>query len=317
MDKTRYRQAFDSVFAPDGAEDKVLSAVLSRPRRRMSRAALVLCVVLMLVCGAALASGIAGEWLEGAIGLNGGGAPQENLQKIGKTVEADGMRLTLDSAASDGVHTYFLLNVEALEGQDFSNTDPETIPMEDSIYVDFNLQLPSGGGYGFRAIRIDDGADPSRAQLILKFDFGVPRNGSRLTLTISSLERGIWTTGENGKRVFTAEPVAEGEWSFSFWLNRRLDGVHYKMEPYDFDVRISPLGMAIDGVGSRRFGQEAYLVMQDGSQVELIGYGYSSGERNGDIYRELVSYEFTALIDPAQAAALVADGVEYPLTPAK
>ena len=317
MDKIRYKRAFDSLLAPENAQARVLEAISPRPRKLVRRMAFILCALLILSCGAALATGAAGQWLDAIIQLNGGSIPEGNLQKINRTAEGDGLRMTLDSVASDGVHTYFLLNIEALEGQSLSNSAPETIPMEDSLFLDFDLQLPSSGGYSARTLRIDDGSDPSRAQLILKFDFGVPRNGSRITLTIEEVGVGIWTTGENGNQVFTSSPVAAGAWSFSVRLNRNLDGVHYTTPEYDFDISVSPLGMAIDGVGSRRFGREAYLLMKDGSQIELVGHGYSSGERNGEIWRELVSYEFMELIDPSEASALVADGIEYPLVPAK
>ena len=312
MDKAKYRRAFDSVFAPEDAEARVLSAVSRRPKV-VRKAALILCAALILACSAALAAVTAGDWLNAIVPLNGRAVPEGNLQKIGRTAESDGLRLTLDSLASDGVHTYFLLDVEALDGQDLSNTAPETIPMEDSLYLDFLLELPSSGGYSARTLRIDDGSDPSHAQLVLKVDFGVPRNGARIYLTAETLSRGRWTTGESGKQKYELEPVAEGEWTFSVRLNGNLDGVHYRIPDYDFDIRISPLGMAINGVGSRVFGSEAYLLMEDGSRVELVGHGSSRGERNGEVYRELVSYEFTGLIDADRAAALVYAGNEYPL----
>lgn len=314
MDKSKYKRAFDSVHAPEDMERRVLNAVSGRPGRFNRRMALILCAILLLSCTAALAAGTAGQWLETIVSLNGRALPESNLQKISRTCEDDSLRLTLDSVASDGVHTYFLMNVESLNGQDLSNTDPTSIPMEDSLFLDFILHLPSSGGYSARTLRIDDGSDPFRAQLVLKVDFGVPRNGSRIELTAGTLSRGYWTTGESGKQVYAHEPVAEGEWSFSFRLNANLDGVHYKIPDYDFDISISPLGMAINGVGSNRlFGTDAYLLMDDGSKVELVGYGSSRGARNRIVYRELVSYEFTALIDADHAAALVYSGNEYPL----
>ncbi len=314
MDKSKYKRAFDSVHAPEDMERRVLNAVSGRPGRFNRRMALILCAILLLSCTAALAAGTAGQWLETIISLNGRALPESNLQKISRTCEDDSLRLTLDSVASDGVHTYFLMNVESLNGQDLSNTDPSSIPTEDSLYTDFLLELPSSGGYSARTLRIDDGSDPSRAQLVLKVDFGVPRNGDRMTLTFSEVSRGIRSTDKNENQTFSHEPVAEGEWSFSFRLNRNLDGVHYRIPDYDFDVSISPLGMAINGVGSSRmFGTDAYLLLEDGSKVELVGYGSSRGERNFVVYRELVSYEFTALIDAGRAAALVYSGNEYPL----
>lgn len=313
MDKSKYRRAFDSVYAPEDTEARVLSSLPRRPKSTPRRLALVLCAVLILTCSAALASGTAGQWLEAIISLNGRALPENNLQKISRSCEGDGLRVTLDSVASDGIHTYFLLDIEALAGQDLSNTDPSSIPMEDSLSLDFLLELPSSGGYGARTLRIDDGSDPSRAQLVLNVDFGVPRNGSRIYLTIESLTRGFWTANEDGTQRFEQEPVAEGEWTFSIRMNRNLDGVHYQIPDYDFDISISPLGMSINGVGSRIFAGATSLLMEDGSTVELLRGGYSSGERNGKTYHELVSYEFAGLIDADRAAALVCDGREYPL----
>ena len=313
MDKIRYRRAFDSVYAPEDTEARVLSSLPRRPKAASRRFALALCAVLILTCSAALASGAAGDWLSAVIQFNGRSLPENNLQKINRTCEGDGLRVTLDSVASDGVHTYFLMDIEALNGQDLSNTDSETIPMEDSLFLDFLLELPSSGGYSTRTLRIDDGSDPARAQLVLQVDFGVPRNGSRIYLTFQTLSRGFWKTGENGQPVYAFEPIAEGEWTFSLRLNRNLDGVHYQIPDYDFDISISPLGMSINGVGSRMFGSEAYLLMEDGSKTELVGHGLSVGRRNGVVYREQVSYEFTSLIDADRAAALVYAGREYPL----
>lgn len=315
MDKAKYRRAFDSVSAPGDACVRVLDAVSRRPKGVRRNAAIVLCAVLILTCATALASGAAGQWLEAIISLNGRELPEANLQKINRICEGDGLRVTLDSVAGDGIHTYFLIDIEALDGQDLSNTDPETIPMEDSLFLDFLLEFPSSGGYGARTLRIDDGSDPARAQLVLKADFGVPRNGSRIYLTFQTLSRGYWRTGENGKEIYALEPVAEGEWTFSVLLDRNLDGVHYRIPEYDFDISISPLGLSINGVGCGRFGNSAYLLMNDGSTVDLIGRGYSSGKRNGVTYRELVSYEFGKVISPDRAVKLVADGNEFDLVP--
>lgn len=314
MDKSKYKRAFDSVHAPEDMERRVLNAVSGRPGRFNRRMALILCAILLLSCTAALAAGTAGQWLETIISLNGRALPDSSLQKINQTCEDGGLRMTLNSVAGDGVHTYFLMDVEALSGQNLSNTAPDSIPMTDSLYTDFLVELPSSGGYGARTLRIDDGSDPSRAQLVLKVDFGEPRNGDQMTLTISEVNRWIRSTDENGKQVFSLEPVAEGEWIFSFRLNRNLDGVHYRISDYDFDITISPLGLAVNGVGSNRmFGTDAYLLMEDGSKVELVGFGSSRNARNSIVYHELVSYEFTALIDADRAAALVYSGNEYPL----
>ena len=317
MDKSNYKRAFDSVFAPDDMEARVLSALSRRPKGIRRNAAVILCAVLILTCSAALAAGGVGQWMDAIIDLNGRELPDSSLQKINRTCEDGGLRMTLDSVASDGVHTYFLMDVEALSGQNLSNTTPDSIPMEDSLYTDFMLELPSSGGYGARTLRIDDGSDPARAQLVLKVDFGEPRNGDRMTLTISEVNRWIQSTDENGEQVFSHEPVAEGEWIFSFRLNRNLDGVHYTFPDHDFDITISPLGLAVNGVGSGRFGGECFLLMQDGSQVELTDGGRSGRTRNGVVYHELISYEFTELIDPSQVAALVFSGTEYPLVPVR
>ncbi len=317
MDKTKYKRAFDSVFAPEDTQARVLSALSRRPKAIRRNAALVLCAVLILTCSAALAAGGVGQWLEAIISLNGRALPDSSLQKINRTYEDGGLRMTLDSVAGDGVHTYFLMEIEALNGQNLSNTAPDSIPMEDSLYTDFLLELPSSGGYGARTLRIDDGSDPARAQLVLKVDFGEPRNGDRMTLTISEVSRWIRSTDENGEQSFSLEPFAEGEWIFSFRLNRNLDGVHYIFPGHDFDITISPLGLAVNGVGSGRFGGECFLLMQDGSQVELTGGGRSAGQRNGVVYHELISYEFTELIDPSQASALVFGRTEYPLVPVR
>ena len=316
MDKKTYRAAFDAVCAPQNAEDRVARAISPRPRMAARRMALILCAVLVLTCGASLASGVAGQWLDAVVSLNGAEVPAGNFQEIGITAEDAGVRMTLESVAGDGVHTYFLLNVEALEGQDLSNTDPQSIPMEDSLYVHEVMSFSGSGGYGFRPIRLDDGSDPARAQLCLKYDFGTNRWGDKLTLKITGLNRGVYT-GADGERCFEHEPVAGGEWSFTFRLSRSLDGVHYAMEEYDFDISVSPLGLAVDGIGCRKLGEEGVLLLKDGSKIELTGYGYSSGSRNHEVYREMASWEFTQLIDPGQAAALILGGREYPLTPAK
>ena len=312
MDKNTYKRAFDEVRAPVGAESRVLRAVSPRPRMAARRMALILCAALVLTCGAAFASGAAGQWLDAVIQLNGAAVPPGNFQEIGKTAESAGVRMTLESAAGDGVHTYFLLSVEALEGQDLSNPDPQSVPMEDSLYVHELMSLSGSGGYAFHAVRLDDGSDPARAQLCLAYDFSPNRRGEKMTLTISSIARGLYAE-KDGFRHFEHEPVAEGEWSFDFRLSKSLDGVHYVMEGYEFDVSVSPLGLAVDGIGCRKLGEEGVLLLRDGTEIELTGYGYSSGARNHEVYREMASWEYTQLIDPDQASALIVGGKEYPL----
>lgn len=275
--------------------------------------ALVLCAVFILTCGVALASGTAGAWLNSVISLNGAEIPPGNFQEIGQTVEQAGVRMTLESAAGDGVHIYFLLNVEGLNGQDFSNMSPESVPMEDSLYVYEEMSLSGSGGYAFRAVRLDDGSDPSRAQLCLMYSFASNRRGERMTLTVSGISRSLYTE-EDGYRSLEHQPAAEGEWSFTFRLNRSLDGVHYAMEGCDFDVSVSPLGLAVDGIGCRKLGEEGSLLLKDGTEIPLTGYGYSSGSHNHRIIRETANWDFTGLIDPDQAAALLIGGKEYKLT---
>ena len=169
MDKTAYKRAFDAISAPETAESAVLDRIAPGHRRAVPRMALVLCAVLILTCSAAVASGLNGGWLGSIISLNGNDVPAGNLQEISQTVESDGLRMTLVSAASDGMHTYLLVDVEALDGQDFSHEESADIPLSDSIYVDCRLLMEGSGGYGFRFFRLDDGSGPGTAGAPVQF----------------------------------------------------------------------------------------------------------------------------------------------------
>ena len=110
-----------------------------------------------------------------------------------------------------------------------------------------------------------------------------------MTLTINELYKGVWETN-GGKRLFEHKTIRKGEWKFFFRLSRRLDGIHYEIEGYKIDICISPLGMAIDGAGSGRFGKKISLLMQDGTRIEGTGYSYSKGMKDYKLSYEQASW---------------------------
>ena len=315
MDKTAYKRAFDAISAPETAESAVLDRIAPGHRRAVPRMALVLCAVLILTCSAAVASGLNGGWLGSIISLNGNDVPAGNLQEISQTVESDGLRMTLVSAASDGMHTYLLVDVEALDGQDFSHEESADIPLSDSIYVDCRLLMEGSGGYGFRFFRLDDGSDPARAQLALRFSSGVSCAGQQMELVMNSLKHSVMVPHE-GKMLRADEPIAEGEWRFAFRLNDHLESVRYTLD--SFDVSISALGISIDGAGcGKLLKQSLSLKMTDGTLSDLSGAGYHALKSNHTITSETIEAETTELIDPNKVAALIIGSTEYELTPVR
>lgn len=318
MDKATYKRAFDTISAPDTIERIVLDRIAPRPHRAVPRLALILCAVLVLTCSVAVASGLTGGWLGAIINLNGNDVPEGNLQPINQTVEADGVRMTLHEAASDGVHIYLLVDIEALDGQNFSHEESEALPMSESIWVDGYLLLEDSGGYGMNVFRLDDGSDPARAQLAFRFDASKSRAGQQMELVISSLEHSVMVPHEDTMHR-SSEPLVKGDWRFSFRLNAQLETVPYKLNT--FDVSLSALGISIEGAGcgvlwpGHLADGSTFLKMTDGTLVELSSLGYHCIRHNNAVLDESIEAGTTRLIDPASVVALIISGVEYPLDP--
>lgn len=320
MDKTTYKRAFDAIYAPDAAQRAVLHRISPQPRKKLPRMALILCAVLILTCSAAVASGLNGGWLAGVIRLNGGDVPAGNLQEINQTVEKDGLRMTLVSAASDGVHLYLLMDIESLEGHDFSHAESEALPMSESIWVDERLLLEDSGGYGMCVFRVDDGRNPSRAQLAFRFSMDKFRAGQEMELIISSLQHSVMVPYEDTMHR-ASELIADGEWRFPFRLNEHLETVRYTLD--SFDVSVSALGISIsgNGCGTRWPGimneNSLSLRMADGTLSALTSAGYHRTTRNGAVSNETLEATAIELIDPEKVTAIIIDHEEYPLVPAR
>ena len=311
MDKKEYRRAFDSVSAPEGAMNAVLARISPRPRRTVRKAAFILCAVLVLSCGAALATGVAGEWMDAIVRLNGQEVPKGNLQAIGQTAEANGIRMTLVSAASDGYFTNLLFDVESLRGLSLTSADEEGFSLKQTILGDEWMSVPQGTGWSSSWIRLDDGSDPTRAQLVLSCDSSQTLAGEELTLTIHALEKLFL----NDERCVETEWKQEGPWEFRFTLNSDLEIFHYTMA--EFRVYVSAIGVQIDGVHNAGFYwlEGAVLKMKDGTETMLHGAGLTTSTRSEKVTAQQYRAAIEELIDPSQAAAMVINGNEFPLIP--
>lgn len=314
MQKDEYKRAFDGVSAPEDLEERVMRRIAPRREISAGRLVLIVCAVLILGCGAVFASEIAGGWLNGIIGLSGGGAPEGSLQEIGQTAEADGVRITLADVVTDGERAYITLDMESTDGRSFAPDG--TTPVESSIYVHEEVKLAGDGSISLRFVRLDDGSDPAHAQLALEYCFSHSHTGEELELTVTALDRMYSEEGEDGVVSLKGELLAEGEWRFRFTL--RESTVKAVYECGSCTVTVTPLGITADGVGGvSLMDRDAALKLADGTVVPLAGGGVSRKLHNSKVTEETYQADLTMTVDPAQAEALMISGEEMKLIPVR
>ena len=307
----------------DKAIEKLRSgedAAVVKPARPAGRSKLAKTLLIAAVIAALLAAGALAAWLSGSrffAQLFG----SESLDIIGDYVmsdvaEADDgvLRLTLESALSDGHYEYVVFSVERLDGGSVNGFLPD---------VDFEFTL----------------AEPSRLKPAWQYEMlDTPENsdsriyciaGVRCEVSVTGLTmrlRGLYST-EDGHRELTTDvaiesgflpcPLARGGESegivrnielspFSLWIDvyeerEHSDGPETDVPKHGVALKFRDGGTV--GASAAQFGDVEYMQ----------SICWDAIQRSNGTNQSLIFIRFLPL-DIGKVVSVVIDGVEYPVT---
>ncbi len=305
----------DSVLEKLRAEGRTGAAPHVKKKRRWVKTLLIAAVIAALLAAGALAAYLSGSRF--FVRLFGG----ESYDVIGDYVMADlaeaddgVLRLTLESALSDGHYQYVVFSVERLDGGSISGFLPD---------VDFEFTL----------------AEPSRLKPAWQYEeLDTPENSDRCIYCLAGVRsevpvtgltmrlRGLYST-EDGHRELTTDvaiesgflscPLARGGESggvfcnielspFSLWIDvyeprERGDGPVTEVPTHGVALKFRDGGTV--GASAAQFGDPDYMQ----------SIRWDAIQRPNGTNQSLIFIRFLPQ-DIGKVEAVVIDGVEYPVT---
>ncbi len=283
-------------------DDYLMEAITYRqnpaPRRRLTRALLILAALLLLTC-AACAVGYFGwnEDLRHYLGISDNADElSEAVVMIGQSQTADGITVTMEQAFGDTHTVYILATVHFSEG----------IPLDCRTNIRPVLKNVDGG-YTFACIDVDEEA---RTQTLM---INIRSSNKKLI----GRKMGLEFLGFRGGRDYIS--YSSNTWSFSFRLNYRdlSKAVPLDITLKDYLVRsvwISPASIIlyIEGLPRElRRIDDFGLIMKDGSSPDIVKYQLIGDVPAGDVTP--IYGMFPQIIDPGEIRSITVDGIEIPL----
>lgn len=335
----------DIILGLGQAEDRFIAEAAStmgkakkaaRPRlRRRWKAVLAAAVICLLLMGAGMAAGVYGSSIQSWFGRywelvtgrsmsEGQTAVIDRLsQNIGLSESADGVTVTVDSAASGDDSFFILIRVSGAAlsannsyGFEEAELDVSPDPLQDSGGI---------GGYGIEFQGIDD---DGAALLLLSYDYTLAEGYVEDT---RPLEIRLWLKGF-GENVCSDRKklLADGEWSYEFEIERnRLEVMHipdteisaldisqgeYAEAPAvltDIELTNTGIRFRYDSRGGELSAEavHTWLVLNDGQEVRLVS---RSGvvQDDGSMYS---TGKWLVPVDLTEAAALRFGDVTVPI----
>lgn len=257
------------------------------------------------------------------------GAGEDQPQGIGGSAiqtsrEAEGWTMTLNQAVGDRNCAYLLLDLTAPEG---TTLDADYYLLDDCRPV---FEKDRSGSWGWGCLEDPDRSD-NRISFLLDMKMNGDLRSAKGTLKVSGLQAVQFDPEEQGNDA--VERLARLEWELPFRMeyqdevtiyrpNRtiQLERGFIKGELTVEKVEVGPLSILIRLSGDQRLvrraefatggtpGIGAVLLEIKNREGESIPIQAANGWKNDCIAT------FLPLIDPADAASIVLDGVEIPLT---
>lgn len=236
MFETDYKSACDAVKAPEKTREKILNLSRKKPSPFPIGKVLFVASLISILAVSVSATEFFQSWLRQYI-LQGSEIPlRQNKvqyldayeQVINQSQTQDGYTVTLESAVTDGFLAYVSILVTAPEGTDFSHLDQPTftarLSPQDASHTCISDSYENNGGFSCPPDKDDD---PRTFHWVLEME-AVDNKGDSLflpgtqwnvhfeNLVLTHLE----ASAENQYGEFIQETVAEGEWDFTFALDK-------------------------------------------------------------------------------------------------
>ncbi len=255
----------------------------------------------------------------------GGNAFEESGNEIGSSVTSEGWTLTVQQAVGDRNCAYLLLDLTAPEG---------TVLDADSYFLNcepYFEDAGSGAGGGWRVDLLED-ENPADNRLSFLVDLSFERDmrSGQGVLIASRLEAIHWSEDHQSDRV---EPVNDLTWEVPFWLDYNDEALVCRpgqvVQASQGEIRveqaeITPLSVSLklSGEGARCTALDTVVpgtvAIPGRAQLELLdtqgGHislgGFRAVEKEDGVFCVMT---LVPVVDPAEVAALVIDGVTVPL----
>ena len=236
MFETDYKSACDAVKAPEKTREKILNLSRKKPSPFPIGKVLFVASLISILAVSVSATEFFQSWLRQYI-LQGSEIPlrQNEVQYldayeqvINQSQTQDGYTVTLESAVTDGFLAYVSVLVTAPEGTDFTHLDQPTftarLSPQDASYTCISDSYQNNGGFSCPP---DKDGNSRTFHWVLEME-AVDNKGDSLFLTGTQwnvhFENLVLTyleaSAENQYGEFIQETVAEGEWDFTFALDK-------------------------------------------------------------------------------------------------
>ena len=305
----------DSVLEKLRAEEKPAAAPSAGKKRRWVKTLLIAAVVAALLAAGALAAYLSGSRF--FTQLFGG----ESYDIIGDYVMADlaeasdgTLKLTLESALSDGHYYYMVFSVERLDGGSLAGFLPD-------VDFEFTLAEPSRLKPAWQYEKLDT---PENSDSRI-YCLAAARSDVRITAVDMAL-KGLYST-EDGHRELTTDvaiesgflacPLAGGGEAEGTFRNIELSPFSLWIDVYEpwEQSDVLETGIPTHGVALRfrDGGTVGASAAQFGDPEYLQSIGWDALQRPNGTQQSMIFIRFIPLVDIGKVEAVVIDGVEYPV----
>ena len=265
--------------------------------RKPLRIALIAAVVVLLLAGTVTAAGIRGGWLLPA--LSNAGVDSELLEKVmhpAVSATVGNERWTVDELLIEGNTVFMQYTRESLDGSPLPHF-PEDVHWTPYLLDEIGMRVSSV--QGCTGYLTEETGDPTRRTQLLGFDFyldGEEPDWENATLML------YLDNGSLFPRLMFSAPVGT-----PLYRSAALeDGTPVKLGR--FTLELDPTGI------TRNMEACFGVILTDGTTVNGgTGAGIASPEQ-GLESGHTVQVTLTQIIDPNEVAALVIDGVRYPVS---
>ena len=303
----------DSVLQRLRREEGTAAAPSAGKKRRWVRTLLIAAVVAALLAAGALAAYLSGSRFFARL------FGSESYDIIGDYVMADiaeaddgTLRLTLESALSDGHDYYMVFSVERLDGGSLAGFLPD-------VELTFTLEEPSRLKPAWQYEKLDT-PENSLSRI---FCLAAARSDVRITAMDMAL-KGLYSTEDGHRELQTDLSVGSGFLSCPLARGGEAEGIFRNIELSPFSLWIDvyepweqsdvlETGILTHGIALKyRDGGTVGASAEQFSDPEYLqSIGWDALQRPNGTNQSMIFIRFISFVDIGKVEAVVIDGVEY------
>ena len=305
----------DGVLEKLRAEGRTAAAPSAGKKRRWGKTLLIAAIVAALLAAGALAAYLSGSRF--FVQLFGG----ENYDIIGDYVMADlaeasdgTLKLTLESALSDGHYSYMVFSVERLDGGSLAGFLPDVDPT-------FTLEGPSRlkPAWQYEELETPENSD-SKIYCV-----AAARSEVRITAVDMAL-KGLYSKEDGHRELLTDISVSSDFLPCPLAKGGEAEGVFRNIElsPFSLWIDVFEEWEHSDGPETEVPKHGVALSFRDGGTVGASAEQFGDREymqsihwdaiqRPNGTHQSMIFIRFIPFVDIGKVEAVVIDGVEYPV----